>query len=658
MNTQELCTLAKNLRSTEKREKIVKSWYPELYTYLIDNYPDISFVEKIYWFVNDVTVHPVCKNCGKLTKFVDSKHGYKTFCCTKCSNSYSGSIEKSKCTKLSRYGNCNNRNKAIQTKLERYGDENFNNREKRKVTNIERYGVDNPMKNKTVSSKMHSTKLERYGDKNYTNPEKRRQTKLERYGDENFTNPEKRRQTKLERYGDENFTNPEKRRQTCLKRYGFEELLRDPEVQKRYRQIKFERYGDEFYNNWEQGKQTCLEIHGAQAVFGTKEYQERSKLVKMERYGNEYYSNWEQGKQTCLERYGVENPFQCEEFKEKSKQTRLERYGDPNYHNIEKIIETRQQHQVQSTDHDRVKDGTVLCTRLLPFDAEREKNTTLEQFVKNILDKHGIKYDSNSRTVISPKEVDIYVPSRNLAFECNGVYWHSVQHSEINKTVHLYKRNLCQEKGIQLISIWEDWIKLKPTIVTSLVLSKLGIYDRRLYARKCKIKELDSKVCNKFLEENHIQGKTNSTIKLGLYLDDELVSVMTFSQHKSSENKNWELSRFCNKCNTQVVGGASKLLAYFIKKYNPEQIISFSSNDISNGNLYKQLGFEQAEQTSAYWYVHRNTMKRYHRMNFTKRRLKQMGFDVTDKTEDEIMNNLPFFKIYDSGHIKWIWNKQ
>ena len=29
-----------------------------------------------------------------------------------------------------------------------------------------------------------------------------------------------------------------------------------------------------------------------------------------------------------------------------------------------------------------------------------------------------------------------------------------------------------------------------------------------------------------------------------------------------------------------------------------------------------------------------------------------MGYDIEGNTEDEIMRNLPYFKIYDSGHIK------
>ena len=68
-------------------------------------------------------------------------------------------------------------------------------------------------KAKIRNKKSKETKLKRYGDENFVNPLKTKQTKLERYGDENFVNPLKTKQTKLEKYGDETYTNREKNKQ-------------------------------------------------------------------------------------------------------------------------------------------------------------------------------------------------------------------------------------------------------------------------------------------------------------------------------------------------------------------------------------------------------------------------------------------------------------
>ena len=122
----------------------------------------------------------------------------------------------------------------------------------------------------------------------------------------------------------------------------------------------------------------------------------------------------------------------------------------------------------------------------------------------------------------------------------------------------------------------------------------------------------------------------------------------------------WELVRFCNKLNTRVVGGASKLLNYFIKNYNPESIVSFSMNDISDGGLYKTMGFIADENISqSYWYIDPCTMKRYHRTSFTKQAIVKKGWkDNVDNTwtEKQAMEEQGYLCIYDSGQTKWVLN--
>ena len=95
----------------------------------------------------------------------------------------------------------------------------------------------------------------------------------------------------------------------------------------------------------------------------------------------------------------------------------------------------------------------------------------------------------------------------------------------------------------------------------------------KIFARKCKVFEIDIDSCRRFLKVNHIQGDYKNINKsIGIFYNNELISVMTFDQFegrkKMSENE-WNLSRFCNKINHTVIGGASKLLDFFIKNYSP-----------------------------------------------------------------------------------------
>lgn len=403
--------------------------------------------------------------------------------------------------------------------------------------------------------------------------------------------------------------------------------------------------------------------------------------------------------ETSIIKYGVRNISLTDEYKAKFKKTMIDEYGGiGSSSNIikDKVIKTRRQNRLNNdiikgqigytedgkwimkcpyNDHtgsicdncdktyiispnnyfDRLKMDTEPCTKLLPICNNLIKGTTIEIFIRNILDKHNIEYLTNVRNIISPKEVDIYIPSKNIAIECNGLFWHSKKES----TYHIEKFKACQEKGIQLLTLWEDWIRTKPEIVESVLLSKLGIYNNKIYARKCDIREVDSKICNKFLNENHIQGRSTSTIRYGLYYNNELVSVMTFSKSRIGVGKNedgFELVRFCNKKNTLVIGGASKLFKHFIKQHNPNQIVSYSSNDISIGNLYKTLGFtNEYKINQSYWYIQQGTFERFHRYNFRKDKLKEMGYDIINLTEREIMSSLPYYRIYDSGTIRWVY---
>jgi hypothetical protein len=164
------------------------------------------------------------------------------------------------------------------------------------------------------------------------------------------------------------------------------------------------------------------------------------------------------------------------------------------------------------------------------------------------------------------------------------------------------------------------------------------------------IKEVKKDKIRKFLINNHLQGFVPSSIKLGLYYNDELVSLMTFGKRKISGKSYYELLRFCSKLNTSVIGGASRLFKNFLL-LGHKNIISYASCDISNGSLYKILGFNEIGHTGVnYWWS--NNINKYHRSNFMKHKLVKDGADLI-KTENEIMHEKGFYKIYGTGNLKY-----
>jgi hypothetical protein len=462
-------------------------------------------------------------------------------------------------------------------------------------------------------------------------------------------------------------------KKTCLERYGVSNPSKSKEIQKKKEETCLKNYGvrcglqlqDKF-------EKTCLERYGVSNPSKSKEIQKKKEETCLKNYGVKYGILTTQSKQSILNKYGVEHISQSEEIKAKKQKTWRNNFLSKHdihigfdingnwickcpYNNCNKC-EEKQFIIPQQVYNDRKRNRSEICTKLLPI-GKTNQGTTLELFIQSILDKHNIEYKTNYRGIISPKELDIYIPSKNIAIECNGVYWHSLK----EPLYHFNKYKECDEKGVQLLTIWEDWFKTKPQIIESVIKSKLGLIDSKLYARKCIIKDIDSNTCKNFLNNNHIQGFSPSTIKIGLYYNDELVSVMTFSKSRAGIGKKedgYELVRFCNKLNINVVGAASKLLKYFILTYNPNKIVSYSSNDISNGNLYSKLDFiKDSKQSASYWYINQNTFQRYHRYNFRKTKLKELGYDIS-KTETEIMKELPYWKIYDSGTTRWVWSRE
>jgi hypothetical protein len=261
----------------------------------------------------------------------------------------------------------------------------------------------------------------------------------------------------------------------------------------------------------------------------------------------------------------------------------------------------------------------------------------------------------NNKTTIYPYELDIVIPSKRIAIEYCGLYWHS-ELSGKDRNYHLNKLNLCQEKGYSLITIFEDEYLNRKDVVLNRLLHILNINDSKtIYARDCKIKEIDNKLSSDFLNLYHIQGNTGSGIKLGAFYNNKLISIMTFSKlsiakgSKSVEGV-WELSRFCSHINYRIVGVASKLFSYFEKNYNWNKIISYADRRWSNGNMYYKLGFDFVKYTQPnYWYLKNGGIHRIHRFS-----LRKKPNEPKEITEWEIRQEQGYNRIWDCGNMKFI----
>lgn len=280
-------------------------------------------------------------------------------------------------------------------------------------------------------------------------------------------------------------------------------------------------------------------------------------------------------------------------------------------------------------------------------------NSKIEANIEAFFKDQNFRVITNDRTILKPKELDIFVPELNIAIEYCGLYWHSEKFK--SNSYHVKKWKQCKDQGIQLITIFEDeWIDRKDIVLSVL---QNFIYNPILcYARECEIKNIDYEIAASFLNENHLQGKITASIHLGAFLNDKLVGVMCFSSPKRQSSYEWELVRFCTLINYRIPGLASKFNSYFIKTYDPSTIVSFSDNRWFSGKAYNELGFSLNGfvNPTYYYYSNKKGIKRFNKSRFRKSSISQPG-DI--RTEKEIMHEAGFLRIYDCGKMRWVWTR-
>jgi len=307
---------------------------------------------------------------------------------------------------------------------------------------------------------------------------------------------------------------------------------------------------------------------------------------------------------------------------------------------------------------DRLTDGVTFrcytCSPRITTGAQSGAEHDIELFCR----KYDYDIHIASRNIIPPLEIDIFIPEKQIGIEYNGLYYHS-ECSGRGKFYHRKKTDLCREKNIRLLQIFEDEWNSKRLICKSRIRCILNNIHRKIYARKCTVKIIDTELKDKFLRKYHIQGTDKSSLHYGLFYKNRLVAVMTFGKprnalgYKNKENEHWELVRFCTLSNFIIVGGAGKLLSHFKKNNTYKEITTYADLRWSYGNLYKSLGFTYVGITTPnYWYIVNN--KRVHRFGYQKHTLKDK-LSVFDEnlSEWENMKANGYTRIWDCGHLKY-----
>lgn len=478
--------------------------------------------------------------------------------------------------------------------------------------------------------------------------------------------------------------------------------LKNPEVKEKARQRSLEKYGVEHPSKLEsvneKRKKTNIEKYGVDNPLKSDKVKEGMKARCLEKHGVDHVTKLQatqdSKKKTLLEKYGVVNVSQVPEFQEKKRLTQLERYGrhsagDPVIAGkrgrskmlkaLDKKITMVECEYEPLFTHDEyggskfffmwrhlecefefegtLRNGSLpVCPKCFPpLSGTSSGEQEVFSFVSNIY--HDAV--NGDRGTLYPRELDVLVPSKNIAFEYDGLYWHSFDRAETGeeRKYHLQKTEDAAAKGVRLVHIFENEWKNKREIVESRIANLLG-RSKKIGARKCQVVELDARTAIDFMEKSHIQGSCPSTVKLGLKYGDEIVAVMTFGRPRYNKDVEYELLRYSNALGCSVVGGASKLFKHFVKVYAPKSVISYSDRRWNTGKLYENIGFKFIENTPpSYYYVIPGTCDLRHRSAFMKSKLPGILGERFDpaKTESQNMFDAGYRRIWDCGTSKWLF---
>ena len=481
---------------------------------------------------------------------------------------------------------------------------------KRKSTCLEKYGTEYYFDYDRQVSRARKTKLDRYGDANYVNSKKAKKTKLDRYGDENYRNAEKISETNQERYG---ATNP----------FGSRQII-DKITEKLERQ------------------------HGGRGF--------ASGTIR------------EEIRKTNLEVFGTENAMQNAAVSGRSNDTKRKRYYGPDLYDV-MTSGLEQQYDAYVNDNQlsirKISDAIGVDRNTLSRAFQRDGFEILdrnygcstsagEQYLAALIRDidQNAEIITNTRSIIHPKEIDIWLPRYNIGIEHHGSYWHQEEKAG-NK--HRDKAIAARELGIRLIQIFDYEIVEHEEKIVALLESALGIYSDKLYARNCSVVELETVDAKKFCEQYHIQDYSPAKVNYGLMHDDHgLVQLMSFGNPRFSKKYQWEIIRMCSKRGHMILGGTEKLWSHFIKQHNPHSVISYADARFFSGKSYEKINFEYHRHSDS-GYFWSNGVTKLSRHQTRKDKLVSENKNYINNTEKQIMASKGFHKILDAGNLVYTW---
>lgn len=245
-------------------------------------------------------------------------------------------------------------------------------------------------------------------------------------------------------------------------------------------------------------------------------------------------------------------------------------------------------------------------------------------------------------------ELDIFIPSRNFAIEFNGSYWHS---SLFKPRDHAFKKwKSCKDNNVTLLTIWEHYWVLpdKRKVYESKIRHYLGL-DRKIFARKTTLKEIDNQEAILFHKENHLEGFEISYKNLKSIAltgeDNEVLMVLSYGELYSQTHKKMEqkIQRISTRLDVTVVGGITKLTKY-LERLSIKPVFQVT---LDTGGSVPNLDLSNV--SFRYWWIKNN--KFLTRNSTQVKDLKFKSDWVEGDTERTYMERNGYYQVFDTGIV-------
>lgn len=313
---------------------------------------------------------------------------------------------------------------------------------------------------------------------------------------------------------------------------------------------------------------------------------------------------------------------------------------------------------------------------IYPYNLLREGRPTkscgcVKSHVQNELaaaiERLGVRIETNDRSQLRNRELDVWIPDRRVAIEYCGNMWHGQRWRErlrasgrrVKISTHLLdKLERCEQKNIRLVTVFADeWLN-HPQKVLGYLGSILGCGLNRIGARQLTVEKVSFREVREFLEQNHIQGAAGSGEASYVLRDrgGDILACMTCSQTSVADV--WGLDRYCVKIGYGVAGAFPRLLKAFIDDHTPRRVVTFADRRWSRGDVYLRNGFRLDGVTRpSYWYTLTSSQDdgRYHKSLFRKDRIaRRLGPLLDGETEWQAMRRFGYDRVWDCGLLRFV----